>query len=74
MSSPINMQKLNQEGKKIFVIKNGTIGMQLSEEKAEFVCYMLANWLGLSVTKKQEVSLRKEKANEKSTIEKPLGA
>ena len=70
----INMKRMKTVSKEwIYTIKHGILTIQINEEKAEFICRMLADWLGFELVKKEVVRAMKEKSNLKSTKEYPLG-
>ncbi|WP_320034823.1 hypothetical protein [Halarcobacter sp.] len=49
MSDAISIKKINQKDKPLFVLKVGTVGIQVNRAKAEFICRLLATYLGLEV-------------------------
>ena len=70
----INMKRMRTINKEwIYTIKHGFVTVQINKEKAEFICRMLADWLGFEVVNKEIIKAMKEKANLKSTKEYPLG-
>lgn len=72
--SAICIKRVNKEDKQVFVIKHGDVGIQLDEEKAEYLCRTLALFMGLSIVDQREnIRVLTLKANENSTKEKPLG-
>ena len=72
--SAICIKRVNTEDKQVFVIKHGDVGIQLDEEKAEYLCRTLALFMGLSIVDQREnIRVLTLKANENSTKEKPLG-
>lgn len=70
----VNMRRIKAPGgQMIYTVKHGPVMIQLSRDKAEFICRMLADWLDLDVEKKEIMKMIKAKANTKSTKAKPLG-
>ena len=70
----INMRRIKSvKGELIYTVKHGAVTIQIDKEKAEFVCRMLANWLGLDVENKEIMKVLKNKANVNSARSKPLG-
>lgn len=49
----VHIKRLNGlDGKKVFIVKVGVVGIQVNAEKAEYICRMLASWLGFEVVEK----------------------
>ncbi len=72
--SAICVKRVNEEDKQIFIIKHGDVGIQLDEEKAEYICRTLALFMGLSIVdQRQNILMLTQKANVNSTKENPLG-
>jgi hypothetical protein len=40
--SAIRVKRVNVEDKKMFIVKHGEVGIQVDEEKAEYICRTLA--------------------------------
>jgi hypothetical protein len=73
--SAICVKRVNKEDKQIFIIKHGDVGIQLDEEKAEYICRTLALFMGLSIVDQREnILMLAKNANVNSTKENPLGA
>lgn len=71
--SAICVKRLRVEDKQIYTVKHGEIGIQIDEEKAEYVCRTLALFMGLSIVDQREnIRVLTQKANENSSIENPL--
>lgn len=71
----VSMKKIKgQDEDWIYTIRHGAVTVQINKEKAEFICRMLADWLGFSVEKKEIVKILKDKANTKTTKQYPIGA
>lgn len=72
--SAVCIKRLNVEDKQMFVVKHGEVGIQVDEEKAEYICRTLALFMGLSIVDQREnIRVITLKANENSTKEYPLG-
>ena len=53
----VSMKKIKgQDEDWIYTIKHGAVTVQINKEKAEFICRMLADWLGFSVEKNTVIS------------------
>lgn len=61
----INIKRLNSVNGKIYVIQVGVLSVQINTEKAEFLCRMLANWLGFELIEKDKYEILKRKASRK---------
>jgi hypothetical protein len=73
--SAICIKRVNTEDKQVFIIKHGDVGIQLDEEKAEYICRTLALFMGLSIVDQREnILMLTQKANLNSTKENLLGA
>jgi hypothetical protein len=74
MLKTINIQRLNKNDKKVFVIKHGSAAIQVDEAKAEYLVRTLGLFMGFSVVDQREnISMINQKANANSTKENPLG-
>ncbi|BAK73727.1 hypothetical protein [Arcobacter sp. L] len=72
--SAIRVKRVNVEDKKMFIVKHGEVGIQVDEEKAEYICRTLALFMGLSIVDQREnIRVLAQKANEKSSKEYPFG-
>jgi hypothetical protein len=70
----VNMKRMKaHNGEMVYTFGHGAVTVQINKEKAEFICRMLADWLGFEVEKKEFMRIIKNKANVNSTKEKPLG-
>ncbi len=70
----VNMRRMKAyNGEMIYTVKHGAVTVQINKEKAEFICRMLADWLGFDVEKKEILKMLKNKANLNSSKEYPLG-
>lgn len=71
--SAICVKRLRVEDKQVYIVKHGEIGIQIDEEKAEYICRTLALFMGLSIVDQREnIRVLTQKANENSSIENPL--
>lgn len=72
--SAIRVKRVNVEDKQMFVVKHGDVGIQIDEEKAEYICRTLALFMGLSIVDQREnIRVLTQKANENCSKEYPLG-
>jgi len=70
----IRMKRMKTVNKEmIYTLGHGAVTIQINKEKAEFICRMLADWLGFEIEKKEIMHMIKNKANVNSTKAKPLG-
>ena len=65
-SEYVNMRRLNGANGKTYVIKIGLVAIQFGKEKAEFICRMLADWLGFELVEKKKFEMLKKKAKKAS--------
>jgi len=63
----VNMRKIKSaNGEMTYTIKHGAITIQMSKEKTEFICRMLASWLGFEIVKKETLQMLKNKAKKRT--------